>query len=71
MTPPLDHLRFAMELVADEEALTDLAPGSDDHTVVRPIDLHFKGDLEAIGAIELSHDAKYNRCSCAATGMPA
>lgn len=48
---PIDLVKFAMEIAADAEVLADLAANGDIATLVRPIDVHFKGEQAAVEAL--------------------
>jgi regulator of RNase E activity RraB len=48
---PIDLMKFAMEIAADSEVLADLAANGDVATLVRPIDVHFKGEQSLIEAL--------------------
>jgi regulator of RNase E activity RraB len=54
--PPIDLIKFAMEIAADSEVLADLAANGDIATLSRPIDVHFKGSREDVEA--LAEDAE-------------
>ncbi|MCG2840311.1 ribonuclease E inhibitor RraB [Sandaracinobacter sp. RS1-74] len=49
--PTVDPAKLAAEVEADAEVLKALAENGDIASVVRPIDLHFKGSQEAIEAL--------------------
>ena len=54
---PIDLMKFAMEIAADSEVLEDLAANGDIATLVRPIDVHFKGSEEAVQALRADVEA--------------
>ena len=47
----IDQRRLSEELKADEEVLASLAANGDDSSVVRPIDVHFKGPQPLVEAL--------------------
>ena len=49
-TPTIDPEKLSAEIAADAEVLQALAENGDIATLVRPVDLHFKGSQEAIEA---------------------
>ena len=49
--PMIDPDKLAAEIAADAEVLQALAENGDIATLVRPVDLHFKGSQEAIEAL--------------------
>ncbi len=49
--PQVDPAKLAAEIAADAEILKALAENGDVASMVRPIDLHFKGDQDAIEAL--------------------
>ncbi|WP_439534826.1 ribonuclease E inhibitor RraB [Polymorphobacter sp.] len=46
--PEIDPARLAEEMAADESVIVELAANGDIETLPRTIDIHFKGDREAI-----------------------
>jgi regulator of RNase E activity RraB len=48
---PIDLMKFAMEIAADADVLAELAANGDVATLVRPIDVHFKGVQDKIEAL--------------------
>ena len=48
----VDPARLAEELAADEEVIAALRDNGDVATLVRPVDVHFEGDEEAISRLE-------------------
>lgn len=58
MTPPaIDPDKLAAEIAADADVLKALAENGDIATLVRPIDLHFKGPQDAIEALVEASEA--------------
>jgi len=53
----IDLIKFAMEIAADSDVLEDLAANGDDASLVRPIDVHFKGSEAAIQALRADIEA--------------
>ncbi|TFU03822.1 ribonuclease E inhibitor RraB [Polymorphobacter arshaanensis] len=54
---PIDLMKFAMEIAADSDVLEDLAANGDIATLVRPIDVHFKGSEAAVQALRADVEA--------------
>lgn len=54
---PIDLMKFAMEVAADSDVLAELAENGDIATLVRPIDVHFKGSEEAVQALRADAEA--------------
>ncbi len=54
---PIDLMKFAMEIAADSDVLAELAANGDIATLVRPIDVHFKGSEEAVQALRADAEA--------------
>ncbi len=52
----IDPARLAAEIAADAEILAELAENGDIASIVRPIDLHFKGSQDAIEALVEASD---------------
>ncbi len=54
--PEIDPAQLAAEIAADAEILQALAENGDIATLVRPIDLHFKGPQDRIEALAQAAD---------------
>jgi len=52
--PPVDPKRFAVEWAADQDVLERLAADGDNSAIARPVDVSFRGPLEALHALEMA-----------------